>query len=105
MQSFTFGTTPEHVIREAFDRAHPDGFTVVWRGIDAVTLEAAGCPGDGAWTADELVATLGALAATFDGAHDERARELMGRYSALEIIENAASLRTSILEVLGIEEV
>jgi hypothetical protein len=102
--TFTFGMTPESVVREAFARECPDGtFAVVARGIDAVSLEAAGCC-DGDWSADELVEAIAALAAVDDGVHDG-AHELAEYYTADEIIENAVSLRTDILSVLGIEEI
>jgi hypothetical protein len=101
MQSFTFGTTPEPVIREAFDRECPDGtIIVIARGIDAVSLEAAGYS-EGNWTADDVVRIVGALTDVEDAA----AATLAGRYTADEIISNAESLRTSILAALGIEEI
>jgi hypothetical protein len=102
--TFTFGMTPEGVVRNALEYTEGATFRIDARGIDAVTLEAA-CCSDGEWDADELVGTLAALAAVGDGAHDERVAALAGRYTADEIVFNAVSLRTDILSVLGIEEV
>jgi hypothetical protein len=103
MQSFTFGLTPEHIIREAFARETPDGYRIRAQGIDAVTLETVSREPSAVWDADALVSVLADLA---DFPEDGGARwGDYGHYSASEIIDNAFGLRTSILETLGIEEI
>jgi hypothetical protein len=106
METYTFGTTPEEAIREAFAREiETGGYAITARGIDAVTLDAAVCS-DGEWTVDELLGTLTALGdLTPEAANVTLARRGDDRYSPSEIVENADSLRSSILETLGIEEV
>jgi hypothetical protein len=98
MQTFTFGTTPEHVIRDAFAREIDGHYRMEARGIDAVTLDAVGGPAT--LDADGLVHLL-AMLADFPESPDVDT----DRYSVPEIIENAFSLRTSILSTLGIEEI
>jgi hypothetical protein len=108
MQTFTFGTTPEDKIREAFaDHArNGGGYAIDARGIDAATLDAATCS-DGEWTVDELLGTLHALGTVTsdDAAAALERRGERDRYTVAEIQENADSLRGSILETLGIEEI
>jgi hypothetical protein len=105
MQTFTFGTTPESTIREALEYTEGATFKITARGIDAVTLDAATCS-DGEWDADELIGTLAALAdLTPEQANVALARRGDDRYSPAEIVDNADSLRGSILETLGIEEI
>jgi hypothetical protein len=103
--TFTFGTTPESVVREALEYTEGATFRMEARGIDAVTLAAA-CCSDGEWDADELIGTLRAL---LDVTEWQATVALIDRgesnYTAWEIVSNAASLRTGILSVLGIEEI
>jgi hypothetical protein len=106
MQSYTHGTTPYDVIIEAHARVTPLGYTIVARGIDSVTLDAAQ-HGDGTFDAHGLATLLDAL----DGIEEGAASQVLAdtgeadRYTAEEIVDNAMSLRTSILETLGIEEI
>jgi hypothetical protein len=103
--TFTFGMTPESVIREALEYTEGATFRIDARGIDAVTLAAA-CCSDGEWDADELVGTLAALLKVTGW---QATIALIDRgetdYTAWEIVENAESLRCGILETLGIEEI
>jgi hypothetical protein len=91
MQTFTFGTTPESVIRSAFERETPDGFSIDVQGWDSETLDVIGY-GSGTYSVDQLIALLDAL------------RDYpVADYRVLS--DYARSLRASILESLGIEEI
>lgn len=95
---YTYGTTPEAIIRAAFDAETPGGYHIDAQGIDSVTLDVIG-RGSGTYDADQLVALLNELR---DFPDDFPPHE---RYSAEEIADNAWSLRASIFETLGIEEI
>jgi hypothetical protein len=98
MQTFTFGTTPESVIRAAFERETPDGYYIDAQGIDPATMDVIGYGSDsGIYDADQLITLLDEL---YDFPADLPPHDRYG-----DLRENAWSLRASILETLGIEEI